>query len=221
MPTPKNGRARAALPRFAVCWPRSRRSTPKSWKKSPSVPPRVKTAKQVHDDWLTVFTLKGRDLFAQGRPAAGAEVDEVPIEEAIELIRCKFDTARISFSEAFWQDYAAVRDYRKKHNTPPKQNSVETKALNVVDQFLKASEMGPLHNFLKTLREDMTEYKTLPMNTLRRIANIGGNIERAKREFTKLRAELGSDFLQQLKDRIGALREEVIIAVENQKGQAS
>lgn len=183
--------------------------------------PRVKTAKQADNDWLTVFTLKGRDLFAQGRPAAGADVDEVPIEEAIELIRCEFDTPRIPFSEAFWQDYAAVRDYRKKHNAPPKQNSVETKALNVVNQFIKVGEMGPLHGFLKNLREDMTEYKTLPTNTLRRIAEIGGNNECAKRQFTKLRSELGQDYLKQLKDRIGALHEEVIIAVENQKGQLS
>lgn len=62
---------------------------------------------------------------------------------------------------------------------------------------------------------------TLPTNTLRRIANIGGNTERAKRQFTLLRSELGQDYLQQLKDRIGALHEEVIIAVENQKGQLS
>ena len=183
--------------------------------------PRVKTAKGAENDWLTVFTLKGRDLFAQGRPEAGKQTEEISIEDAIERIRCEYDTPRIPFSEAFWQDYASVRDFRKKHNTPPKQNSVEAKALNVVNHFIKVSEMGPLHNFLKTIREDMTEYKTLPTNTLRRIADIGGNTERAKRQFATLRGELGPDYLQQLKDRIGALHEEVIIAVENQKAETN
>ncbi|MFP4203320.1 MAG: helicase-related protein [Opitutales bacterium] len=183
--------------------------------------PRVKTAKSADNDWLTVFTLKGRDLFAQGRADAGAVPAEISIEEAIELIRCEYEAPRIPFSEAFWQDYAAVRDFRKKHNLTPKQNSVEAQALNTINAFLRTPEMAALHNFLKTLREDMTEYKTLPSNTLRRIADIGGKLEKAQKELTQLRAELGPDYLQQLKDRIGALNEEVIIAVENQKGAST
>lgn len=179
--------------------------------------PRVKTAKASGEDWLTVFTLKGRDLFAQGRPADGAEAEEIPIEEALELIRCEFDTPRIPFSEAFWKDYAVVRDFRKKHHVKPKQNSVEAMALNAINTFLREQQMAPLHGFLKTIREDMTEYKTLPTNTLRRIADIGAKTDKALTELSKLRTELGPDYLQQLKDRIGALNEQVIIAVENQK----
>lgn len=178
--------------------------------------PRVKTAKSAADDWLSVFTLKGRDLFAQGRPVAGEETEEISIEDAIELIRCDFETPRIPFSEAFWQDYASVRDFRKRHSAKPKQNSVEAMALNAINAYLRDKLMSPLHSFLKTLREDMTEYKTLPTNTLRRIADTGGMRDKAVKELTKLKAELGPGYLQQLKDRIGALNEEVIIAVENQ-----
>jgi len=180
--------------------------------------PRVKTAKQADNDWLTVFTLKGRDLFAQGRPEAGAEAEEIPLEDAIELIRCQFETPRENFSAAFWEDYADVRDFRKKHATNPKQNSTEAKAINVVNAFIAHPELSQLHNFLKSLREDMAEYKTLPTNTLRRISEIGTKVEKAKKTFSSLRAELGTDYLEQLKARIGALNEEVIIAVENQKG---
>jgi superfamily II DNA or RNA helicase/HKD family nuclease len=180
--------------------------------------PRVKTAKHADNDWLTVFTLKGRDLFAQGRPEGGADAEEISIEQAIELIRCEFDTPRIPFSDAFWQDYASVRDFRKKHNAKPKQNSVEAMALNAINAYLREKQMAPLHSFLKSLREDMTEYKTLPTNTLRRIADIGAKTDKALKELAKLKRELGPDYLQQLKERIGALDEEVIIAVENQKG---
>ena len=179
--------------------------------------PRVKTAKHAGNDWLTVFTLKGRDLFAQGRSAAGEETEEISIEDAIELIRCEFETPRIPFSQAFWQDYASVRDFRKKYSVRPNQNSVEAMALNVINSCLRQKEMAPLHNFLKMLREDMTEYKTLPTNTLRRIAELGGKSDQALKKLSKLKGELGSDYLTQLKNRLGALHEEVIIAVENQQ----
>ena len=91
-------------------------------------------------------------------------------------------------------------------------------ALNTINAHLREKQMAPLHGFLKTLREDMAEYKTLPTNTLRRIADIGTKTDKALQELSKLRTELGPDYLQQLKERIGALDEEVIIAVENQKG---
>ena len=194
------------------------RAHPEVLEKVAKCAPRVKTAKAAENDWLTVFTLKGRDLFAQGRPEVGADTEEVSIEQAIELIRCEFDTPRIHFSEAFWQDYASVRDFRKKHHVKPKQNSVEAMALNTINAHLREKQMAPLHGFLKTLREDMAEYKTLPTNTLRRIADIGTKTDKALQELSKLRTELGPDYLQQLKERIGALDEEVIIAVENQKG---
>jgi hypothetical protein len=193
---------------------------PEVLEKAGKCAPRVKTAKHADNDWLTVFTLKGRDLFAQGRSISGEETEEISIEDAIELIRCEFETPRIPFSHAFWQDYASVRDFRKKHSAKPKQNSVEAMALNTINGYLREKAMAPLHSFLKTLREDMTEYKTLPTNTLRRIAELSGKTDLALKELAKLKHELGPDYLQQLKDRIGALNEEVIIAVENQNETA-
>ena len=189
---------------------------PEVLEKTQKCAPRVKTAKHADNDWLTVFTAKGSDLFAQGRSSAGEETEEISIEDAIELVRCEFETPRILFSDAFWKDYVSVRNFRKKHNGKPKQNSVEAMALNAVNTYLKEKQMAPIHNFLKTLREDMTEYKTLPTNTLRRIADIGGKTDKALVKLTKLKNELGHDYLKKLKDRIGALDEEVIIAIENQ-----
>lgn len=191
---------------------------PEVLEKAEKCAPRVKTAKHADNDRLTVFTLKGRDLFAQGRSSAGEEPEELSIEDAIELIRCEFETPRIPFSQAFWRDYTSVRDFRKKHSAKPKPNSVEAMALNTINAYLREKGMATLHSFLKTLREDMIEYKTLPTNTLRRIADTGGKTDRALKELAKLKNELGPDYLQQLKNRIGALNEEVIIAVENQKG---
>lgn len=183
----------------------------------------VKEAKQADDYDILLSSDKISEGFNLNRAGLIVDYDipwnpteEISIEKAIELIRCEFDTPRIPFSEAFWEDYAAVRDFRKKHSAKPKQNSIEAMALNAVNAYLREQSMAPLHSFLKTLREDMTEYKTLPSNTLRRIAEIGSNPDKVLKGIARLKAELGSDYLQQLKNRIGALNEEVIIAVENQ-----
>ncbi|MFA6172099.1 MAG: helicase-related protein [Kiritimatiellales bacterium] len=182
--------------------------------------PRIKTGKAAAENSLVVFTKKGRDLFAQARrDGEKEEIAELSVEEAIGLIRCEFDEPRISFSDAFWENYIAVRDYREKHPHATSEISIEKKALNVVNAF-KGPEFTDLHPFILTLREDMLEYRTLPVNTLRRIADIGKNKERARKEFADLRAELGDDYLKQLKTRVKELREEVIIAVENRAGDA-
>ncbi len=177
--------------------------------------PRIKTAKADAEDSLIVFTKKGRDLFAQARRDGEKEkIAELSVEEAIGLIRCEFDEPRIPFSEAFWENYINVRDYRKRHQHATSEISIEKKALNVVNAF-KGPEFADLHPFILTLREDMLEYRTLPSETLRRIAAIGENKERARKEFSALRTELGDDYLKQLKKRVKELKEEVIIAVEN------
>jgi superfamily II DNA or RNA helicase/HKD family nuclease len=177
--------------------------------------PRIKTAKAAAADSLVVFTKKGRDLFAQARRDGDQEeIAELGIEEAIDLIRCGFDEPRIPFSVTFWENYITVRDHREKHQHAASEISIEKKALNVVNAC-KGPEFADLHPFILTLREDMLDYRTLPANTLRRIAAIGTNKEKAKKEFAALRTELGDDYLRRLKQRIQELREEVIIAVEN------
>ncbi len=180
--------------------------------------PRIKTAKSAEANSLVVFTKKGRDLFAQARRVDDKDgPQELPMEDAIDLIRCDFEEPRIPFSEAFWDDYTHVRDYRERHQHATSKISIETKARNVVNTSIKEYSLADLHSFLLTLREDILEYRTLPANTLRRIADIGTNKERAKKEFAVLRAELGDDYLKQLKARMALLKEEVIIAVENRK----
>lgn len=176
--------------------------------------PRIKTAKAADANSLVVFTKKGRDLFAQAKRTE-ERIAEVPIEEALELVRCEFDEPRIPFSETFWRTYTDVRDYREKHPHAASEISIEKKALNVVNTFLKDRSFTELNCFLLTLREDILEYRTLPLNTLRRISKIGSNKERARKEFAALRTELDDDYLKQLKKRIQELKEEVIIAVEN------
>lgn len=178
--------------------------------------PRVKTAKKAEGDSLIVFTRKGRDLFAQAQFGAG-KVGEISIEEAVEEIRCEFSEPRMPFSDSFWDKYTAVRDHREHHQHATSEISIEKKALNVVNTYIKDKSFAALHGFLLTLREDILEYRTLPLNTLRRISEVGTQKAKAQKVFTTLRDELGEGYLQQLKQRIQDLNEEVIIAVENRE----
>lgn len=75
--------------------------------------------------------------------------------------------------------------------------------------------------FLRMLREDISDYGTLPDYTLRRLANFesGSDKERARsvREIADIRRELGDGYLSKEKARLIETRREVIIAIENQK----
>jgi hypothetical protein len=70
------------------------------------------------------------------------------------------------------------------------------------------------------LREDISDYGTLPDYTLRRLANFeaGSDKDRARtvRDVAEIRQELGEGYLNKEKARLIVTRKEVIIAIENQ-----
>jgi hypothetical protein len=66
------------------------------------------------------------------------------------------------------------------------------------------------------LIEDIRDYKTLPKSTLRRFANLSPASANFKKELQEVRTNLGDDYLEVIKKRLGILRSEVIIAIENQ-----
>ena len=78
----------------------------------------------------------------------------------------------------------------------------------------------PQKDFLRTLREDILDYGTLPEYTLRRIGNLEtseNKIEAAIKEIKLLKQELGFDYLLKEKARQKDMAKEIIIAVENRK----
>jgi len=88
----------------------------------------------------------------------------------------------------------------------------------------KIPELESCLPFLRELREDILEYKTLSDYTLRRIANLNSQnkdiakIQKTRDELEKLQQELGADYLDKVKSKLGQLETEVIIAIENVKG---
>jgi hypothetical protein len=73
------------------------------------------------------------------------------------------------------------------------------------------------------LIRDLREFKTLPQFTLRRLGSLNlapdspGEVEDFKAELDFLRNNWGEDYLDIIEKRLGLLKSEIIIAVENQK----
>ena len=185
-------------------------------------PARVKTAKAHANNQLLVFRRKGLGLFIQSVDDPTQEKPEVrsPLfEETLQLIECAVDEPRLSLSPLFWISYEAIKAYREVLHVPKSEAALETKAYNNLQNALHnyKNELEEFAPFIRTLIEDLRDYKTLPKSTLRRFANVKPDSVSFKKELQAVRINLGEDYLEVVKKRLGSLKSEVIIAIENQQ----
>jgi len=128
----------------------------------------------------------------------------------------------LQLSDIFWDYYEEIKNYREIIPRGLSENSLLQRAINNLKSILKLEapdELNPLKPFVKTLIEDIFDYGTLSDYTLRRLANI--NIKKPENiisELTKLREELGEDYLEKEKQHLKSMEKEIIIAIENRKG---
>lgn len=186
------------------------------------LPARVKTAKAFSQNQLLVFRRKGLGLFIQSVNDTTQEKLEVrsPLfEEALPLIECGIVEPRLSLSPHFWKSYEAIKSHRDVLRTPKSDSSVETKSFTTLQNALHnfKDELEEFIPFIRTLIEDIRDYKTLPKSTLRRFANISPDSAEFRKELQEVKINLGEDYLEIIKKRLGELRSEVIIAIENQQ----
>ncbi|MDQ3005362.1 MAG: SNF2-related protein, partial [Chloroflexota bacterium] len=186
-------------------------------------PARVKTAKAFNkDNQLLVFRRKGLGLFIQSVDDTTQEKPEVrsPLfEETLPLIECVVDEPRLSLSSHFWNSYEAIKAYREVLHVPKSEAALETKAYNNLQIALHnfKNELEEFAPFIRTLIEDLRDYKTLPKSTLRRFANVKPDSANFKKELQAVKISLGEDYLEVVKKRLGSLKTEVIIGIENQQ----
>jgi superfamily II DNA or RNA helicase/HKD family nuclease len=188
------------------------------------LPARVKTAKAFSDNQLLVYRRKGLGLFIQSVNDTTQEKPEVYsslFEETLPLIKCQVDEPRLDLSQHFWRSYEAIKSHREVQHVPKSEATLETKALNNLQTALHnhKGELEDLIPFIRTLIEDLRDYKTLPKSTLRRFASVKPNSPNFRKELEEVRINLGEDYLEIVKKRLGSLKSEVIIAVENQQIQ--
>lgn len=188
-----------------------------------NLPSRIKAAKQHPEYGLTVFIKKGLGLFIRDISGGGKEPREILMAEALLLIKCGKDEPALPLSDKFWEHYPKIKELKEKTGVPASELSVEKKAFNVVRALLadKSETYRPFHALLVNLYEDILDYKTLSDFTLRRIANLDlksgdeKKITANKAELDRLQDELGFDYLNRIKQKVGLLEKEVIVAVEN------
>ena len=116
-----------------------------------------------------------------------------------------------------------MKEYKEGSGIPASEISIEKKALNNVNTLLKrrSQQLESSLPFLRNLREDILEYKTLSDYTLRRIANLDSlsedkaKINRTTKVLDSLQKELGPNYLDSVKRKLGQSETEVIIAIEN------
>ena len=198
-----------------------------------SFPPRVKVGKRFNENELLVFFKKER-IFVLSAKIDSEEKDNIyslPVEEAIEKIQCDFNEKRLELSKSFWDNYEKIKEYKEYKYIPQSEQSLERKAENnlktiiynnldseILEKYEK--ELSESKNFLKSLLEDIEDYGTLPDYTLRRIANLDFSKDKIKEsldEISRLREELGDDYLEKEKQKYKELQKEIIVAIENQK----
>ncbi|MEO0259001.1 MAG: helicase-related protein [candidate division WOR-3 bacterium] len=198
---------------------------PMIMRKIESFPKRVKTAKTGEKDELLVFIKKGKDIFVGYKDYNEKKAsDSINIEDAFNKLRCDESTKALPLSERFWEAYRNILGKQRIRIKPHPHNSLENKAHNLVSSILNLNheELGDFKSFLEAIRTDIAEYGTLSEYTLQLIVDLEeylklNDITQLKENLTRLRKELGEDFLEKTLKRLENLKEEIIVAVENQK----
>lgn len=187
------------------------------------LPSRIKVAKKYNQYALTVFIKKGLGMFIRNVSGESKEPAEMLFEEALPLIRCDKDEKPLPLSDKFWDNYVKIKELKEETSIPSSELSLEKKAYNNIKTLLadKSGSYQDFQHLLLNLIEDIEDYKILSDYTLRRITNLETTskdekkLAKVKEELANLQQELGEDYLDKIKQKIGRLEKEVIIAIEN------
>ena len=189
------------------------------------VPRRIKVIKKSDENEMFVFFKKNRLFVKKALEEENKiNVTDTSLEMILDKITCRPETESIRIDENFWRLYEKVKQNNEKPTTTAPPISIEKNALGVIDFLLRQKEnpdLVMLKPFLRTLREDILDYGTLPDYTLRRIANLSNNHSginevEAIAELGKLEKELGRNYLEKEKNK-QCPDKEIIIAIENRK----
>ena len=202
-------------------------NNPETIEKLQDVPRRIKVIKKSEENEMFVFFKKNRLFVKQAlQEEDKINVTDSSLEMILDKITCRPETESIRIDENFWRLYEKIKQNDEKPPIPTSPISMEKNALGVIDFLLRQKEnhdLTLLKPFLRTLREDILDYGTLPDYTLRRIANLSNNHSmintgEAIAELRTLEKELGLNYLDREKKKQYPDKE-IIIAIENRKMQ--
>ena len=186
-------------------------------------PNRVKTAARAKQDGLYVFRRKGHAIFALLHQ--DGKIQEVPMEFALDAIRCPFETEAVPFGPAFWDSYEALCSYTRPedHVRVSGATSTDTKTRMQLQGILDREgllDRGPLSeykDFLETLLEDVQYHGTLSERTMRKIFEpdlaTASGVEKMRATLGQLVAEMGRDYLEGYRQT--SAEDEIVIGIEH------
>ena len=187
------------------------------------LPNRTKTAKAHTDDNTLVVRKKGLALFylLSRKEADKRLTDEITLEELLSNIECAPDEPRLGLDREFWESYQLVKTFKPKRRSGSSNiKSLEQKAVTALKDLLRnRKELLNIQQieFVNALLYDIRKYKTLPDYTLRRLSLTGkqGEYEVLVENIEDIRGRLKNNYLDRIRERITAIKDDVIIAVRN------
>ena len=200
-------------------------------------PNNVKTAWEGSPHATFMFRRQGPGFFALVSWSNGADIEEISLEDAVQQIACEWGTPRVEFSEEFWRYssasslmfhpsqkaqpagvYSALKAYKPKGLQLGRSTVGDTvQAMQVLNKY-RQNLSSQLRRFALDVAEDIQNYGTIPVYTVRRIARVGNvqadsdAIEELESVLQDIRSVRGSCYLQRVRERLDA--ESVIVTVE-------
>ncbi len=195
-------------------------------------PNNVKTAWEGTPHATYMFRRQGPGFFALVNQKSEAEIEEVPLEDALKGIEldCKdWNTPRVDFSPEFWKYatqevgkpkgvYEALKAYKPKGLQLSKSTIGDAVvAIQVLGKFRESLSVA-LRTFAMDVADDIQNYGTIPVYTVRKIARIG-NIKSEREAVEELadvlldiRSIRGNDYLSLVRRRLDA--EAIVVTIE-------
>ncbi|MFA3783185.1 helicase-related protein [Melioribacteraceae bacterium 4301-Me] len=193
---------------------------PEVIKRLNNFPKRVKVIKQFNEDEMIVCFMKNRMYIKVGNENG---IMDSSLELIIDKIKCDCNEKPLPIDDDFWNLYESVKENKEKSISPKSQISNEKKALNNIDNLIRRNgneRLLIIKNFLRTIREDLIDYGTLPDYTIRRLASLKlkeDDLQSAIEEIESIKNELGEDYLEKEKKKLQKADKEIIIAIMNKK----
>lgn len=185
------------------------------------LPNMVKTAMLAEPHSTLMFRRRGPGFFAL-QHKTGREISEIPLNEAIKLAECSYNTPRVPLSADFWVYpnegagsncgiYSDLKNYQPPVQAPQRGGvSDATRAIATLELH-KGDLPHELKLFADDIIEDIQQYGSLPRKTISKIADAS-TLDELQDVLVSIARVRGYDYVQNLRDR--AIQEEILVTVQ-------
>ncbi|MEJ5352644.1 MAG: helicase-related protein [Melioribacteraceae bacterium] len=195
---------------------------PEIVKRLNNLPKRIKVIKKFDDNEMITCFMKNRMYIKVAKKIDDKyEIFDSSLELILDKIKCDYNEKSLPIDDEFWDMYQNVKKNLEQFTLNTAQNSNEQKALNKISYLIKLNgneKLLELKSFLRTLKEDIIDYGTLPDYTIRRLATLElneDNLQNTIEEIESIKKELGEDYLEKEKEKLKLKDKEIIIAIMN------